>query len=135
MSKKILGFVVTVPIIIVVLVGIALVYFFVLGGDFYWFQEPQVCTETPYNKDCYCFEGYEKLVYERAFRQDRYFCENENKAIDVDVEGWEAEAEIFAEARLLELFPDCTSIYCDQGQQQWSIAVGHAMGESRCPWW
>lgn len=92
-------------------------------------QAAPMCDDAPYNPSCVCNSEEERLVYSRSLSIDRYFCESLEKVVDIDQEGWETEAEIYAKARLTELFPSCNMINCDQGQTELRIGAGYMTGE------
>lgn len=98
-----------------------LILLIALSGAIYYygfdltFGAPQNCEDSRYNDNCYCDEGFEKRNYDRFLRNTLYYCENENKFIDIDQEGWEDVAKQQASEKMAQLFPDCNMADCDLG--------------------
>jgi len=76
------------------------------------------CEDAPYDKDCICEFGEEKLNYKLL-----YYCELEDKVIDPDG-NWKTTAETLGEQYLHENFPECNQYDCSQGQSYWETNIG-----------
>lgn len=113
---------------VIVVGGAMLLLFAVLsmtpqfGGFIASFESPVSCEDEPYAKNCFCSDTEERLQY-----KSQYYCENIEKAIDIDVPGWEIKAEQLIEAKLSKLHPDCNMATCDHENAYWQISGGVAV--------
>lgn len=123
-NKKIM--IIAVPVTIVA-VAIALI---VLASQGLIFSEPSDCSTTPYNDECFCFEGDNKLQIREGF-VPKWICESDIKFIDPSDVDWEQQAVVYAEQRLDELYPDCDMKTCESGNSNWRVSLGSQNYEKR----
>lgn len=101
---------------LLIIAVISLGYLGFLQKGYYLFQEPQLCSDAQFDDECYCLEGYEKLTVNRVV--DSYFCESEDKLVNVDITGWESDAITEAKKKLTDAYPECNMIQCDKGNAE-----------------
>lgn len=82
---------------------------------------PMLCEDAPFDPNCECFTGTEKILLNNGIY---YICEPIEKLIDIDELGWEQEAITYAEQKLAEQFPECDMNTCDNPNTSWYVGPG-----------
>jgi hypothetical protein len=83
---------------------------------------PTTCTLSPFDENCGCPEGLSKKEV-NGVPFAKYICEGESVVINPDSQSFEEDAIAYAKGRLTEIYPDCNSVSCTNGEASasWTI--------------
>ena len=95
-------------IVIVAVVAVAALSLFAASSAGIFTVAPLPCDDFPFQQNCYCPEGYQRLSLTWLGGINKNVCE------EVRITDPDEDAVFMAKAALSELFPDCDTIACGQ---------------------